>query len=166
MSRTTESRRLAVALSSQTRVYVDVAWDGSKRWGVNWSGGPTKASMQQLVERWIPTLAPSFVGLRLDWFRGVPTRAYARALIAQARAGEPVAITMQLEDQLRETEYPEVPADKEEEQLVARLMHLARGSEYAMRDILATHGLGALGAGDPPADVASIDHYRHRTPPS
>ena len=165
MSRTTEARRLATALTSQTRVHVEVAWDGSKRWGITWHGGPTMANMRQLVERWVPKVAPSFVGLRLDWFRGIPTKAYARALIAAARAGEPVEITMELEDRLAATEYPEVPADAEEAQLVERLVRLARGtgggiSERAMESILATHGLGALGVGELPGGVSSIEQHR------
>lgn len=165
MSCTTEARRLAAALRSQTHVRVEVEWDGSKRWVVTWPGGPTMAAMRRLVERWVPKVAPSFADLRLDWHRALPASAYARALIAAARAGQPCRITQELEDRLAAVEYPEVPADAEEAQLVERLLGLVRTSaggvsEYAMEAILATHGLGALGAGELPDGVSSIEQRR------
>jgi hypothetical protein len=162
VSRTADARRLAAALTSQTHVHVEVTWDGSKRWMVSWQGGPTLANMRQLVERWVPTVAPSFAGLRLDWHRGRPARAYARALIAATRAGEPIELNMwELEERLDATEYPELAADSEEGELVERLVRLAGDTwPHGMVRILAAYGLGALGAGEAPVGVSSIEQHR------
>ena len=167
MSRTRDARRLEWALSDHTRIPVRVEWDGSKRWTINWQGGPTQESMRQLTARFVPTVAPTFVGLRLGFSRGQPAAAWARVLIEAARAGKPVAIGWELEREIDEREYPEVPADAEEAELVARLMRMASQpvygghtvSEYRMADLLAL-GLGVLGDGELPAGVASITDAR------
>lgn len=167
MSRTRDARRLEWALSDHTRVPVRVEWDGSKRWMITWQGGPTEATMRQLAERFVPTVAPTFVGLRLDFSRGQPVAAWARVLIEAARAGRPVAVDWELEREIDKREYPEVPASAEEAELVARLMRLASRpvyggrsvSEYRMAELLAL-GLGVLGDGELPAGVTSIDEAR------
>ncbi|MGH2718587.1 MAG: hypothetical protein ACRDJU_08415 [Actinomycetota bacterium] len=167
MSRTRDARRLEWALSDHTRIPVRVEWDGSTRWAVTWQGGPTVANMRPIVERFIPTVAPTFVGLPLNYARGQPVAAWARVLIEAARAGRPAEIGWELERTIDEREYPEVPASAEEAELVARLMRLAsepvlgghRVSEYRMAELLAL-GLGVLGAGELPPGVTSIDDAR------
>lgn len=136
--------------SDQVRVRVEVVWDGSTRWLVHWQGGPTEEHVRALVERFVPTVAPSFVGVRLHWDRGRPSAAWARLLIAATRAGkswEGSGWEHELASVIDGTDYPEVAVDADEGPLVARLLRLAGpgtgpASEYRMADILAAHGLG------------------------
>lgn len=157
-SRSRDAWRLADALSVAARVAVEVRWDGSGRWNVQWSGGPTVDVMRQHAEGLVPVVAPSFDGVALGWFRGIPPTAWARALIAMHRAGESVPL-WELEDRLRATDYPENGPDKDAE-LAERLVRLAGGrlaSEHRMAELLAAHGLAVLdGEGTLPAGVTRL----------
>lgn len=161
-SRSRDAWRLADALSVAAQVAVEVRWDGSGRWNVQWSGGPTVDAMRPHVEALVPVVAPSFTGVALGWFRGIPPMAWARALIAMHRACESVPL-WELEERLRASEYPE-NGPAEDAELAERLVRLAgpAASEYRMADLLAEHGLSALGVGEAPAGVVSIDEARRR----
>jgi len=140
--------------------------------------------MRQLVEQLVPGVAPSFGGLALAWYRGLPAAAWARALIRSHHAGDPAGMwellaadvtdrtfpviaahMLALGDRLDETPYPEMATTADEAPLVERLVRLAgpAGSEYRMAQLLATHDLGSLGVAEAPAGVVSIDERRRRT---
>jgi hypothetical protein len=171
-NRSRDAWRLAHALRAKTHVGVEVEWDGSSRWCVQWQGGPTMAAMRQLVEQLVPLVAPSLASVPLDWFRGLPGQAWARALLRAHHAGTPITpigggndlVTMRWE--LDATSYPELPADDAEAEWMRRLLRATRrGDETDMANLLARYGLSALGEGDAPAGVVSIEERRRNRQP-
>jgi hypothetical protein len=152
---------LSNALSLATGVRVHFGWDGSCRWEVCWSGGPTETTMKQLVDELVASVAPSFAGMRFVWSRAIPPAAWAAGLITTHREGKTLAL-WELRELLAGREYPERCTCSDEARLVARLVHLAGPSEYAMAQLLDQRGLAIL---EPiPTGVASLlDHRRRRS---
>ena len=153
--------RLAGVLSVATEIRVDVRWDGSSRWEIIWTGGPTEASMRLLVDEFAGSLTRSFAGTEFFWSRGLPPAAWARVLIAAQRADRPVEL-WELRDLLDSTEYPERFPSAGEAQLAVRLVHLAGTSEHAMAQLLDQAGLDALTT--LPPEVVSLHERRLRRP--
>jgi hypothetical protein len=177
-SRSRTAGQLAARLSAETGVPVQVRWDssgtsarrgrGGWAWHVDWSDGPTRDQMRDVVDR-VAGDYPAIDAGELVYQRMIQPAAVALAMIRNLRAGRPplgehrheVTFWQQLHD---EVPYPERGTD-EEQDLADRLGRLTKWADHEMAELLATHGLGAL-TGDLPGDGTVVPLSRPPAPPA
>ena len=165
-ARSIQARKLARALSAQTCVPVEVAFDGRKGYLVQWGNGPTVDAMAGRITAELGTGAyPSLPASKLSAFRGTTARAFAARAAAALRTGtlaEAVragvayreqhdvtppawsrlsaadcAAHQHIEDELDKLSYPERPDDPDDEPVIEALLAGSKSNEYAMLPALA-----------------------------
>jgi hypothetical protein len=165
-ARSRDARRLTYLLSQRTGRHIGVNWDASRSvWSVEWNNGPGVEEMRQLVGE----LAHQVPGVDVEALRfaRIPDspRAWAVQLVRHVRAGgkllplEPLSArlglgwgqTTRAEDarmrfELEHVEQPwaDRPVDDEEQRLADALLR-ATPIPGDMWELLAAHGLAALG---------------------
>jgi hypothetical protein len=181
VNRSRAARQLAQRLTAAAGVPVEIRWDSSgassRRGGgwayhVDWSDGPTRTGMRQLVDQLVDAAAAGadpVAGLdpaELVYVRTVQPAAVALAMLSNVTAGRPAlgghrhgyALRLALDD----VDHPERGTD-EAHQLAARLGRLTGWDTDRMAELLDAHGLAALTGQfdpDPGGTVVPLDRGR------
>lgn len=138
---------------------------------VDWSDGPTRAGMRQLVDQAAGDVADPIAGLHpaeLVYVRTVQPAAVALAMLGNVTAGRPALgphrHVYALEQALDAVEHSERGTD-EALQLAARLGRLSGWNTDRMAELLDAHGLAALtGQLDPDPDGTVVPLGRPAEP--
>lgn len=187
VNRSRAARQLAQQLTAAAQVPVEIRWDSSgasnrRRGGwayhVDWSDGPTRTGMRQLVDKLVDQAAGDAAGGVADpvagldpgelvYVRTVQPAAVALAMLANLTAGRPALgghrHVYALEQALDDVEHPE-RGTAEAHQLAARLGRLTAWNTDRMAELLDAHGLAALtGQLDPDPSGTVVPLGRGRT---
>ena len=168
VNRSRVAQQLAQRLTAEAGVRVEIRWDSSSassrrpgKWAyhVDWSNGPTKTAMRELVERLLAEVAgdpPGLEAAELVYLRTLQSEAVALAMIRSVHAGQPALGEHRHADALvwalDEVDHPERGTERERE-LAGRLGRLSDWNIDRMAELLDAHGLAAL-TGDLAPDPA------------
>jgi hypothetical protein len=165
-TRSRQAQQLARALTCHAGIPVDVAWDGSREYLIQWGNGPTGEHMSALLAAELaggqyPDLPPRL----LSSFRGYTARAFAARAAAALRDGSLAGAVQagvaerqrlgighpswsrlsdadhaaheHIERLLDVTPCPDQASDPADEPVITALIEADGGSEYAMLPALA-----------------------------
>jgi hypothetical protein len=187
-ARSRQAHRLARELTQHAGIPVEVAYSDTRRYLIQWGNGPTRNGMRDIVAAELNSGAyPDLPRQIFTWSRGYSPRAFAARAAAARRDGslaravkagaaerrrlgvnqpswnrlrpEELAANEHIEHLLATTPYPDRPADPTDEMVIAALIEVSGGNEYAMLPALVAPAAIA-GAQSLPSNVIPLDSRR------
>jgi hypothetical protein len=164
-SRSTQARKLAFLLGQRWGIRVEADFHGRGEWTLQWSDGPTSATMRDAADELAPTCSPLLPAAGWRYERSVQPLAHAVQLVRAARAGkiDPYATRSQIEGHAVQaadhSDFPESPVDELELALASRLVKEAGGTSLQMAELVKANGIAWLlpDRRAPASDTANSD---------